>query len=383
VNGRSLLNFASTNYLNLNQHPQVLKAVVRGMRRWGTSLSMPRVLATDHLTSHLEQAIVRLVGQDKTLVFPSTTHIALDVIPILAGPQGAIFVDAWAYPISLEGVYAAARRGGHVFRFPHNDYRALARLLEANARVAKKVVVCDGVYAAGGHPAALHEFGRLARRFDAIVYVDDAHGTGVLGENPTRQMPYGRGGGGTLLHCAVPPGKLVHVGSLAKAFGVPVAFVAGPESFIDQLQVTAATYTHSSPPAIPVLASALGVLGVHSVAGEAQRQHLLSCTGRFRQQMRTAGIDLLPDQLFPIQTLYLPTPRAAATIGQKLWRHGIWSVLQFRPPDHPTGGVLRFVLTTHHTKADIDEVTKALAHCVNQDRLVPAFGAGHDRAGLA
>ena len=361
VHGRWLLNFASTNYLGLGQDPRTLKSISRAAPTWGVSLGMPRLFATDRLTARLETEIAALVEQDSALVFPSTTHIALDVLPLLAGPNGVLFVDEWAYPISLEGAHAAARRGARIYRFPHNDYQALSKALQAHANVPDNVIVCDGVYSAGGRPAALRGIVRAARTFDAVVYVDDAHGIGVLGKNPTNNMPYGRGGEGTPLYLGITPGNVVHVGSLSKAFGTPVAFVAGPTGFVNYLRATAAAHVHSSPPALPVLAAALGALQAHADSGEMLRRRLLNRVRRFRDTLARAGVRVRANRLFPIQTLHFARPQDAETAGRELRRMGIWAVLQFNPPDHPNGGVLRFILSAHHKEADVDKAVAAIS----------------------
>jgi 8-amino-7-oxononanoate synthase len=362
VDGRWVLNFAATNYLGLNRHPQVLRAIAQAAANWGTSLGMPRLLATDRLTAHLEVEIARLVGQEGARVFPSTTHLALDLLPLLAGPNGMLFVDEWAYPISLEGVSMAAWRGAQIRYFPHNNPRALSGALRAYASIPDKVVVCDGVYPAEGRTAALREITHAARAFDAVVYVDDAHGIGILGKRPTRKMPYGRGGGGTPRHLNVAAGNIVHVGSLSKAFGVPVAFVAGPTGFIDYLHATAPTYTHSSPPAIPMLVAALTALQVHAACGDTLRRRLASRVRRFRHSLTRVGVKLAPNRLFPMQSVRLATPRTAEAAGRELRRKGIWAVLQFRPAEHSAGAVLRFVLTARHEDRDIDEAIAAISH---------------------
>jgi 7-keto-8-aminopelargonate synthetase-like enzyme len=113
------------------------------------------------------------------------------------------------------------------------------------------VIVCDGVYVSGGI-ARLDSFVRLAQEHDAVVYVDDAHGIGVLGSRPGA-LPLGHGGAGSPAFCGVRAGNHVHVGGLSKAFGVPVAFVAGPERFTDHLRLTASASMASAyrSPALP------------------------------------------------------------------------------------------------------------------------------------
>lgn len=360
INGRPILNFVASNYLGLNQHPYVIRAASEAAQSWGVSLSMPRLLAVDRLTSCLETAVARLTGQQQALIFPSTTHISLDLIPLLTGNDGIVFVDEWAYPISLVGVSMAAQKGAAICRFPHNDVQALSVLLSAYAQYPNKVIVCDGFYAAEGHPAHLRAFDRLARQFETAVYVDDTHGIGVLGGIPSRMLPYGRGGGGTLPHLAISSGHMVNVGSLAKAFGIPLAFVAGPAKFVQYMRATAGTMSHCSPPALPVLAAALAALQVHDFEGEERRQRLLQRIRQFRQNLSHTGICMSGSPLSPMQSLYFSSPRTAVMIGNSLQQAGIWHILQFNPRERPAGVVLRFILTALHHEVDVDRLTTVI-----------------------
>lgn len=228
------------------------------------------------------------------------THIALDLLPLLAGKHGTLFLDEWAYPISQEGAALAAHRGAHLVSFPHNEGQALAAALQSTASNGERVIVCDGVYSAGGYPAALRSFLRVAGEFGVLIYVDDAHGVGILGEHPGPGCPYGRGGGGICAYLSLPAGRIVHVGSLSKAFGVPLAFVAGPAAFIDYLEANAGTFIHSSPPDLPSLAAALAALQVHARYGEQLRTRLAQSTARLRAGLHQQGINLVPNrQSFP------------------------------------------------------------------------------------
>lgn len=362
IAGEWVLNFAATNYLGLSRHPWVTRAAARAAREWGISLATPRILAVDRLTEQLEAALARFVGQEQALIFPSTTHAALDVLPLLAGPRGALFLDAWAYPLSVAGAYAATRAGARVATFPHDDARALARMLEAHG-AAGAVVVCDGVYPATGRPAALRPIERAARDWGARVYVDDAHGFGLLGARPDATMPYGYGGAGTPAHLAIAPGQIIQVGSLSKALGVPVAFVAGPSGPISRLRAAAPTYTHCSPPALPVLAAALAALHAHERHGDKLRQRLAGLVRRFQHGLIGLGLAAQPDTLFPIQALLLSSSGAAHAAALALRRRGIWAVLQAGASEH-SGAALRFALTALHTRADIDLLLDALARHV-------------------
>jgi 8-amino-7-oxononanoate synthase len=142
---------------------------------------------------------------------------------------------------------------------------------------------------------------------------------------------------------AQPLGELLHVGSLSKALGVPVAFVAGPAEFIEYLRPTAGASAHSSPPAIPTVAAALAALEVHAAHGAALRLRLAARVRQFRAGLRAAGLPLQTAGLFPIQSLGLSTPQAVLAAGRALRWRGVWPVVQLHAPERPRGGVLRFI----------------------------------------
>jgi 8-amino-7-oxononanoate synthase len=364
-NGRRLRNFTSSNYLGLADHPAVRLSASRAALQWGVSLSQPRLWVTDRITARLELEIARLVGQEQAITFPSTTHIAYDVLPLLAGKRGAIFMDAWAYPISKAGAHAARQMGARIYIFRHNDPQDLAHLLESEVAANDKVIVCDGLYMSVGEPAALSAFQDLADVFDAVIYLDDAQGLGILGSGPCQSMPYGYGGGGTPQYWNTTPGRIVHASTLAKAFGVPIAFVAGPKGFIDYLGSTGSTFFHSSPPALPVLAAALGALQLNAVFGDRLRSRLLNRVRYFHHTLDGFSPGLLSDHLFPMQSIYFSTSNAATSTAGHLRRHNIWPIIQFGPPENPFGGVLRFILTISHRSDHIDELSRVLKAVYN------------------
>jgi 8-amino-7-oxononanoate synthase len=360
IEGRWIIAFTSAHYLGLNRHPRIVRSILRAARSWGISLGMPRLLGADGEALSLERKLARLTGQESALLYPSTTHIALDIIPLLAGKNGSVFMDAWAYPISLEGVAVARQRGAKVLTFPHNDCRALAGLLSAHAEFREKVIVCDGVYPGDGRPAALIEIDRLAEVYGAAVYVDDAHGLGVLGRGPTSELPYGNGRGGTPGYLNVKPGNILTAASLSKAFGIPVAFAAGPAAFIDHLRSTTPAHEHSSPPAIPLVAAAQAALRLHARFGDVLRRRLAGNVRRFREGVARTGARLVENHLFPLQPVSIPGRMPAEAVARKLLQQGIWAAVQASSKERHKNDAILFVLTAAHTADDIDRATEAL-----------------------
>lgn len=158
----------------------------------------------------------------------------------------------------------------------------------------------------------------------------------------------------------VPPGYIVHVGSLSKAFGVPIAFVAGPEKILASLPSKASTFVHCSPPSISDLAAALAALQVHAEQGDYLRHCLLKRIRRFRDGLQNAGFGLSSKSLFPIQTIYFNCPETAVTMAHSLRKAGVWSLLQLYPLEFPSGGALWFVITVNHKEEDIDAAIKLI-----------------------
>jgi 7-keto-8-aminopelargonate synthetase-like enzyme len=224
------------------------------------------------------------------------------------------------------------------------------------------VIVCDGVYVADGQPAPLRAIAELADRFDAAVYVDDAHGIGLFGGRPTPAMPYGFGGAGTPAYAAAPAGTVTHVGSLSKALGVPLAFVAGPAGFISHLRRTAPSHMHSSPPSVPMLAAALAALRFNAVVGDALRRYLLDRVRQFRGGLARMPVRLSGNPDFPIQAIRFGSAAAGLDFARHVRRAGVWPVVQVSP----VGSAVRFVVTAHHDAATIDEALHVISSTLSR-----------------
>jgi 8-amino-7-oxononanoate synthase len=362
--GRRLISFAGFNYLGLSRHPAVQRAMVAGLQRYGISLAVPRSLATVPDTLRLEEELARLVGQERALIFPSTTHAALDIIPALAGRTGVVLLDQGAYVISRQAARAARGAGAQVIPFRHNDARALRKLLEAQPARRGKVIVCDGVYSATGEQAPLRDFAALAAGFDALVYVDDAHGFGILGRDPAPHAPYGSGGGGVALHQGAPAGRIIYVSSLSKAFGVPVAFAAGTAATIDAIRRHAVSPAHCSPPAVPLVAAARAALRLNAADGDARRSRILAHVRQLRRKLAMQGTPAIYPTLFPIQTVQVSAPAATA---RRLRERGFRVIAQPLPCSKPRNpncdavGVLHFVIRADHSPAQLAAVTNELS----------------------
>src|SRR6188472_1947700 len=190
IGDKWLADFASCNYLGFDLEREIIDAVPAYLERWGTHPSWSRMLGSPVLYEEIETRLVQLLGCEDALVLPTITLIHLAVIPVLAG-DGTIFVDNRAHKTIYDGCQFASARGATVKRFRFEDPDDLEQLLRDD-RSTTRLVCMDGVNSMTGNAPDISAFARVARDYDAILYVDDAHGFGVIGERKAGELcPYG------------------------------------------------------------------------------------------------------------------------------------------------------------------------------------------------
>ena len=193
VGGDWLIDFASCNYLGFDLEPEIVSAIDDAVRRWGTHPGWSRLLGNPRLYPLIEERLTDLLGAPDSLVLPTITLIHLSVLPALVG-RGTVFLDARAHRTMFDGCVYARGLGATVRRFRNGDPEHLESLLRKSA-AGPRVICLDGVDSMTGDVADLPAFAWLAREYDALLYVDDAHGFGVVGERrPDETSPYGARG---------------------------------------------------------------------------------------------------------------------------------------------------------------------------------------------
>jgi 8-amino-7-oxononanoate synthase len=347
VSGRKRVNFCSNDYLGLAAHPEVIRAFQQGAAAYGTGSGASHLIC-GHMAPHyaLEEELAEFTGRPRALVFSTGYQANLGVIAALTGRGDWVLEDRLNHASLLDGARLA---GARLKRYPHKDSKALEALLKTCPQRA--MIVTDGVFSMDGDLAPLPELSELAQRYGCWLYVDDAHGFGVLGER----------GAGTLEHLGLGGREVpILMATLGKALGVFGAFVAGGENLIDFLIQEARTYIYTTapPPAVAEAARA----SLRLVQRESwRRAHLKALIERFRAGAQALGLPILPSAT-PIQPLLLGSSESALEVSRKLWDLGFW-VAAIRPPTVPAGTArLRITLTAAHSEIQIDRLLEALAH---------------------
>ncbi|WP_435627479.1 8-amino-7-oxononanoate synthase [Candidatus Ferrigenium straubiae] len=345
VDGSSYLSFCSNDYLGLANHPRLIAALQQGARQHGVGAGAAH-LVSGHSAAHyqLEGALAAFVGKPAALLFSTGYMANLGTVQALAGKGDTVFADKLNHA-SLNDAMLLSR--AEMKRYRHNDMAQLASLLEQK-QSGRKLIITDAVFSMDGDLAPLPELLALCERHDAWLFIDDAHGFGVLGTQ----------GRGSLAHFGMASKRIIYMATLGKAAGVFGAFVAAEQVVIDTLinHARSYVYTTATPPA---LASAVLESLQLIREGDELRAHLRGLVAQLR-----GGLADLPWKLMPsdtaIQPLLIGDNEAALELSTGLRERGIW-VAAIRPPTVPQGTArLRITLSAAHGEDDVKLLIEAL-----------------------
>ncbi|MFT3712966.1 MAG: pyridoxal phosphate-dependent aminotransferase family protein [Archangium sp.] len=360
VHGKWLDDFASCNYLGFDLREDIMATVLPEMRKWGTHPSWARLACSPELYSTVEQKLAALLGVEDTIIIPTISLLAIGLIPALTGKGSGIFADRFAHKVNFDGCRLARDQGAKLFSFTHTDPAELDRLLTENAALSPKLVVIDGVLSVTGRTPNIPAIVEVARKHDAIVYIDDAHGFGVIGENPTPERPYGLRGNGVVKHFGLSYDNILYVSGMSKAYSSLIAFVACPKKLTKYLKTNITAYIYSGPVPTAALATALAGLEVNEREGEALRDTMYGFSKRIAEGYRRQGIATDNDNAFPIVSAYVGSADNVARGGQLLFDDGINVTMQAYPIVPKDKGVLRATPTAANTVEEVDHLISAM-----------------------
>jgi 8-amino-7-oxononanoate synthase len=349
LDGRPVLLMCSNNYLGLANHPKLRDAAQEAAQRYGCSAGASRLISgTMSLHGELEEALAAFKKVPKTLVFNSGYVANLALLTTLVGKGDVIYSDALNHASIVDGC-RLSRAQLKVYR--HCDIGHLEELLHKTAPdFRRRLIVTDSVFSMDGDIAPLPEVAALARRYDAIVMVDDAHATGVLGA----------GGRGSGEHFGLDFNDLdIQMGTLGKALGSCGAYVAGAPQFIDYLINKARSFIYST--ALPPAALGASLAALELLAEEPDRVvRLRSLTDYFRQGLRRLEI-AVGDDPTPIVPVVVGDPQRTMALSAWFLEQGVF-IQGIRPPTVASGqSLLRVTLSADLEYSDLDRVLELFA----------------------
>lgn len=334
-----VLLFSSNDYLGLSRHPGVIEAAVKATEKYGAGAGASRLVSGNiPLYEELEEILADFKGTEKAIVFSSGYLANLGAITSLAGRGDLIAADRLNHA-SLQDSAVLSR--AELKRYRHGDIKDLKRCLE-NSSAKKKLIITDGVFSMDGDIAPLPQILELAEIYDAIVFLDDAHSTGVLGEK----------GKGTCSRFNIHSERIIQMGTLSKALGSLGGFIAGNSELIEFLinRSRSLIYTTALPPsALAASIASLKILMKDSSLLERLRQNSFFV----REELKASGFDLLLTQT-PIMPLMMYDEAKALRFSKKLLEEGIY-IPAIRPPTVPKGeSRLRLTVSAGHSREEIE-----------------------------
>lgn len=345
INGKLYLSFCSNNYLGLANHPKIKQAAIEAIHQygWGTGASR---LVSGNMTLHqeLEKKIAEFKGTDAALLFPTGYMANLGALGALVSKGDMVIGDKLNHASIIDG----CRLSGATFRiYPHKDVRQLESLLQRSSGYRRKLVVTDSVFSMDGDTAPLTEIAGIAKKYDAILMVDDAHATGVFGNQ----------GKGLIEHCGL-EGKIdVVMGSLSKAVGSIGGFIAGSKPLIDFLKNKARPFIYTT--AMPPAACAASLAGLALIQEDTSLIDSLWKNIHWFQSQLSGFVNTITVES-PIVPFIVGTAEETLNASQKLYRQGIL-IPAIRPPTVPPGASrLRISLMSIHKENDIQRLINTL-----------------------
>jgi 8-amino-7-oxononanoate synthase len=364
-----LADFASCNYLGFDLEPEIIESVEPEIRRWGTHPSWSRLLGNPALYPEIEERLTDLLGAEDTLVLPTITHIHMSVLPILAG-KGYIFLDSQAHKTIYDGSVYARGLGATVQRFRANDHEHLAELLRAAPAGVSKIVAMDGVNSMTGNAPDVRAFAEVCRQYNALLYIDEAHGFGVIGERSAAETsPYGSKGNAIVKYSGETYDNIVLVGGFSKSYSSLLAFLALPTWLKNHLKVSAPPYLYSGPAPTASLATVLAGLKVNDKRGDAIRADLYRKSMKVLDHVRALGVYTPNTGSTPVVELPLAAGEDIDAVGRLLWDRGIYVTLAAYPlvPRDQVG--FRAQVTAANTDQEIDELNAVISELAAAGKL--------------
>lgn len=346
VDGKQVLNFCSNNYLGLANHPKLVEAARQAMETYGVGPAAVRSIAgTTDLHIQLEKRLAKFKGAEEVITFQSGFNANLGTIPALVGKGDVIFSDRLNHASIIDGCRLS---GAKIIAYEHNDPTALEDAIRDNlSNYRRALIVTDGVFSMDGDIAPLPELYEVAKKYDILFMVDDAHGEGVLG----------KGGRGIVDHFGLHGKVDIEVGTMSKAFGVVGGMVAGNKTIIEWIRQRGRPFLFSSAVTAPDAAACLAAVDLLEESTELVDK-LWANAKYFKEEMKKLGFDTGVSET-PITPIMLGEAPLAQQFSRDLFEEGVFA-MAIGYPTVPQGKArIRVMISAAHDNDDLGKGLEA------------------------
>jgi len=348
VDGKQVLNFCSNNYLGLANHPKIVEAARKATETYGVGPGAVRSIAgTMDLHVELERRLAAFKGVEAAITFQSGFNANLATIPALVGKEDVIFSDRLNHASIIDGCRLS---GAKIIAYEHNSAESLEEAIKENLpQYRRALIVTDGVFSMDGDIAPLPALYEVAKKYDILLMVDDAHGEGVLG----------KGGRGIVDHFGLHGKVDIEVGTMSKAFGVMGGVVAGDKVIVEWLRQRGRPFLFSSAMTVPDAAACLAAVDLLEESTELV--DLLWDNARyFKSEMQKLGFDTGASET-PITPVMLGEAPLAQQFSRELYEEGVFA-MAIGYPTVPQGKArIRVMISAAHDRDDLGKGLDAFA----------------------
>jgi glycine C-acetyltransferase len=346
VDGKNVLNFCSNNYLGLANHPKIVAAAKEATKKYGVGPAAVRSIAgTMDLHIQLEQRLATFKGAEDVITFQSGFNANLGTISALVGKEDVIFSDRLNHASIIDGCRLS---GAKIVAYEHNDPGALEDAIKDNlSNYRRALIVTDGVFSMDGDIAPLPDLYEVAKKYDILFMVDDAHGEGVLG----------KGGRGIVDHFGLHGKVDIEVGTMSKAFGVVGGIVAGEKVIIEWLRQRGRPFLFSSAVTAPDAAACLAAVDLLEESTELVDK-LWANAKYFKAEMKKLGFDTGVSET-PITPVMLGEAPLAQQFSRELFEEGVFAMAIGFPTVAKGKARIRVMISAAHDNDDLGKGLEA------------------------
>lgn len=356
MSGKKVLMFGSNSYMGLTNHPRIKEAAIAATRKYGTGCAGSRFLnGTVDIHLQLENELAQFVGKDEALVYSTGFQVNLGVLSCITGRKDTIICDELDHASIVDGRRLSFST---VRKFRHNDMEGLEKELQACDPATIKMIVVDGVFSMEGDITNLPEIVRLKKKYNASIFVDEAHGLGVLGKQ----------GRGTANHFGLTDDVDLLMGTFSKSLATIGGFVAGDKEVINYIRHNSRSYIFSASNTPAATAAALEAL--HIIQEEPERlENLWNITNYTLKNFRDLGFEI-GNTSTPIIPIYIRDTDKTFLVTKMLWDAGVFVNPVVPPACSPQDTLIRFSLMATHTKEHVDRALEAMVPIFRQLEII-------------
>ncbi|HJR79578.1 MAG TPA: glycine C-acetyltransferase [Anaerolineales bacterium] len=357
VDGKNVLNFCSNNYLGLANHPKIVEAAKEVTKKYGVGPAAVRSIAgTMDLHVQLEQRLARFKGAEDVITFQSGFNANLGTISALVGKGDVVFSDRLNHASIIDGCRLS---GAKIVAYEHNDPGALEDAIKEHlSNYRRALIITDGVFSMDGDIAPLPDLVEVAKKYDILFMVDDAHGEGVLG----------KGGRGIVDHFGLHGKVDIEVGTMSKAFGVVGGMVAGEKVIIEWLRQRGRPFLFSSAVTVPDAAACLAAVDLLEESTELVDK-LWTNAKYFKAEMKKLGFDTGVSET-PITPVMLGEAPLAQQFSRELFEEGVFAMAIGYPTVAKDKARIRVMISAAHDNDDLGKGLEAFEKVGKKLRVI-------------